>query len=333
VPAKLRVAVVGAGRMGRRHAENLAGSARSRPVLVVDPDPATRPWAEGLDARWAPDLGELTAPDVDAVVVANPTPHHAAAVRAALEAGKPVLCEKPLALELGETAELARLASGSDHYLQVGFMRRYDPAYAAAQRAAAAGELGRLQHLLAISRDPLPPPEEYLAGSGGIFLDLGVHDIDLVRWISGQEVLAVFAQGHPGEDPALAAHGDVEEAQALLRLAGGSTATLLLSRRSLYGYDVRMELWGTAASLRVGYLRGPAVTRGDRTGLHAQAVPGFLERFAEAYRREVEDFVDRVLAGRPSPVTAHDAWRAALVAEACRRSLASGRPEAVPPPP
>jgi myo-inositol 2-dehydrogenase/D-chiro-inositol 1-dehydrogenase len=330
VAVELSVAVLGAGRMGRRHAENVAAQARARVTLVVDPDPAARAFAEALGARWTPEGGEALGPGVDALVIANPTPLHGQALLAGLEAGKAVFCEKPLAVDLAEAEAIARRAAASGGYAQVGFMRRYDTAYREARRAVAAGELGRLLHLLAISRDPQPPPEPYVAASGGIFVDLGIHDIDLLLWLTGDGVASAFAQGNVGETAYLARHDDVEEAQALLRFHGGATATLLLSRSSLYGYDVRMELWGTAGGLRAGYLRTPAVTRADRFGLRAAAVPGFLERFEGAYRWEMEDFVTRVLQGQPSPVPVEDAVRAARVAEACRRSLGSGRPEAVP---
>ena len=328
---QLRVAVVGAGRMGRRHAENLAASPRVRVTWIVDPLPAGEAFAAALGARWAPDVSALAEPDVDAAVVASPSPEHASGVQAALDAGRAVFCEKPLAASLDATRSLAARIGASGRYFQIGFMRRYDPAYAEARRAVAAGEVGTLRHLLAVSRDPLPPPEGYLAVSGGIFLDLGIHDIDLLRWLSGDEIVSAFAQGNVGDHGYIARLGDAEEAQALVRFRGGATGTLLLSRTSLYGYDIRTELWGTAGSLRAGYLREPAVTRGDRGGLHARAVPGFLERFAFAYRLEIEDFVARVLDGRPSPASEADGLAAAAVADACQRSMQSGRPVPVEP--
>ena len=325
----LRVAVVGAGRMGRRHAENLAGGPRSRVTMIVDPDDGARAVAAVVGARWAPEVEAVASADVDAVVIATPSTRHAEAVTAALDAGKAVFCEKPLVVGLAETAALTRRVEASGRYCQIGFMRRYDPAYAQAHRAVRAGEVGQVRHLLAVSRDPLPPPEAYIATSGGIYLDLGIHDIDLLRWLSGDEIVSVQAQGNVGETTYIGRHGDAEEAQALVRFAGGAAGTLLMSRTSLYGYDIRTEIWGTGGTLSVGYLREPAVTRYDRAGMHAQAVPGFLERFAEAYRLEMLDFVARVLEGRPSPATAADALRAAEVADACNRSFSSGQPAAV----
>lgn len=325
----LRVAVIGAGRMGRRHAENLAAGPRSRVTMVVDPAEGARAVAGAVGARWAPGVEAVASADVDAVVIATPSTMHAEAIAAGLDAGKAVFCEKPLVVGLAETAALARRIEASGRYFQIGFMRRYDPAYTDAHRAVQAGELGTVRHLLGISRDPLPPPEAYIATSGGIFLDLGIHDIDLLRWLGGEEIVSVHAQGNVGEATYIGHHGDAEEAQVLLRFAGGATGTLLMSRSSLYGYDIRTEIWGTGGSLRIGYLREPAVTRYDRYGMHERAVPGFLQRFAEAYRLEMLDFVDRVLDGRPSPATALDGLRAAEVAEACNRSFASGAPAQV----
>ncbi len=323
---RLGVAVVGAGRMGARHGENLAAGARSRVAWIVDPaEGAARALAERCEARWAPDLGQaLESPDVDAVVIATPSTLHAQAVEAALDRGKAVFCEKPLHVGLEPTRALVRRIERAAGYFQIGFMRRYDPAYAEAHRAAAAGELGRIRHALAVSRDPLPPPEAYIAVSGGIFLDLGIHDIDLVRWLVGDEIVQVHAQGNVGDTAYLAAHEDAEEAQVLARCAGGATATLLMSRTSLYGYDIRTELWGTEGTLSVGYLREPAVTRHDPGGVHHSAVAGFLDRFAEAYRREMDDFVVRVLSDQPSPAPARDALVAAEVAQACRQSFLDG---------
>jgi len=325
---RLAVAVVGAGRMGRRHAENLAAGARSRVTWIVDPaGAAARPLAAHCGAEWTPDIGvALAAPDVDAVVIATPSTLHAAAVEAAMAAGKPTFCEKPLAVGMESTHRLCSRIEHAGAYFQIGFMRRYDPGYAEARRAVAAGELGHIRHALAISRDPLPPPEDYIAVSGGIFLDLGIHDIDLLRHLVGDDVVRVHAQGNVGETGYLTAHDDAEEAQVLVQFAGGATGTLLMSRSSLYGYDIRTELWGTSGSLAVGYLREPAVTHYDRAGVHSRAVPGFLERFATAYRLEMEDFTAAVLEGRPSPAPAADALAAAEVAEACRRSFLHGTP-------
>lgn len=328
---RLGVAVIGAGRMGARHAENLARGAHSRVTWIVDPAAeAARPLAERLDARWAPDLGPvLDSGDVDALVIATPSALHAQAVEAGLGAGKALFCEKPLVVGLEATLQLAARIERAAGYFQIGFMRRYDPAYAEARRAVAAGELGRVLHALAISRDPLPPPESYVAVSGGIFLDMGIHDIDLLRWLVGDEITEVRAQGSVGETDYLARHDDLEEAQVLARFGGGASATLLMSRASLYGYDVRTELWGTAGTLAAGYLREPAVTRYDRAGVHHRGVAGFLDRFATAYQREIEDFALRVQNGRPSPAPVADAVAAARVAEACRRSCQSGGAVAV----
>jgi predicted dehydrogenase len=310
--------------MGRRHAENVAAAPRARLTWVVDPLPAAGDFARRLGARWSPGLEAVSAADVDAVVVASPSPEHRPAVEAALAAGRAVFCEKPLAADLRATEALAARIAASGLFVQLGFMRRYDAVYAEARRAVAAGEIGTPRHLLAVSRDPQPPPPSYLAASGGIFLDLGIHDLDLLRWIAGDEVAEVSAQASAGTPEAIAAAGDVDEAQALLRFRGGATATLLLSRAALYGYDVRMEVWGTRGSLRLGRLPEPAVVRGDAAGLHARAVPGFLERFAEAYRLEIEDFVARVLDGASPAATAADALAAARAAEACQRALRTG---------
>ena len=326
----LGVAVVGAGRMGRRHAENLAANPDCRVRWIVDPADSARQLAASLQAQWAPDLSTaLAAGDALAVVIATPTTLHAAAIRAALGAERAVFCEKPLLVDLEASAQLAREIRDSGLYFQMGFMRRYDPAYAEAHRAVRAGELGRLRQVLAISRDPSPPPASYLATSGGIFLDLGIHDIDLVRWLSGEEVTRATALGNVGDTAYIGDLGDAEEAAALLELSGGCLAAVLGSRTSRYGYDIRTELWGTGGSLVAGYLRAPAVTRLGPEGIAAATVSGFLERFAQAYELEMDDFVRRVREGLPPPATAEDAVAGARVAEACLRSLRSGGPEAV----
>lgn len=328
--ARLRVAVVGAGRMGRRHAENLVACPGAAVDWIIDPDPAVAGFAERLGARWSAGMEPLSASD--AVVIACPTALHPAAVDAALAAGSALFCEKPLALGLPATAALAARIAASRAYFQMGFMRRYDPGYAEVWRVVRAGGVGRPRHFLAVSRDPAPPPESYVRVSGGIFLDLGIHDVDILRWLAGEEVVEVYAQGNVGNTAYLARHEDVEEGQALIRFASGALGTLLLSRTSLYGYDVRAEVWGTAGSVAVGPFGDGGVVRGDGAGLHAPGVPGFLERFAAAYRLEMADFVARVRDGRPAPTTEADGVAAAAVADACQRSLRAGQPVAVAPP-
>lgn len=311
----MHVGVVGAGRIGALHARTLASLPDVERVTVADAVPGRADLATAE---------ELLARDVDAIVVATPTAAHAALVLLAAEAGLPAFCEKPVALELDVLDELIDVVARAGTLVQVGFQRRFDAEYIAARDAVAAGTVGTLLVLRAATHDPAPPSEDYIAGSGGIFRDLHIHDLDAIAFVAGEEIVEVYAAGAVRETPWFDTHGDVDTAAALLTLESGVLGVITGTRHDPLGYDVRLEVFGTADSLGVGLVDGLA--------LHAPgtpAVPGhpdFLRRFDTAYRTELAAFVAAVRDGGESPCPLEVARAALAAAIAADRSRAEHRP-------
>src|SRR5581483_6032498 len=246
-------------------------------------------------------------------------------LRLAAGAGLPAFCEKPVALELDTLDAVIAEVARAGILVQVGFQRRFDDGYRAAREAVASGAAGTLLALRAATHDPRPPDEGFIAGSGGIFPDLHIHDFDAVRFVTGEEIVEVYAAGAVRATPWFAAHGDVDAAAAVLMLESGALVALTGARHDALGYDVRLEVFGTADSLAVGL--------DARTPLHAPgttAAPGgyrdFLDRFEGAYRAELAAFVAAVREGGPSACTLADARAALAVAVAADRSRAERRP-------
>lgn len=324
--------VAGVGRIGALHAENLAalgsGPGVSR-VLIADADPVrARQVADKVGARAVDGLDALFAAGLDGLVVATPTDSHAGLVVRAVEAGIPVFCEKPVAADIpGTLAVLARVA-GSPVPVQVGFQRRFDAGYAAARDAVLAGRLGRIHSVVAGTLDPSPPPAAYVAVSGGIFRDCSVHDFDIVRWVTGREVVSVYALGANHGADYIRDCGDADAVAALLTLDDGCFVHLSASRYNAAGYDVRMEVRGSSDSLSVG-LDHRTPLRPAEPGAPGAAGPahqGFLDRFRAAYAAEMAAFVALAAGSGASPCTVFDALAAFHIAEACDRSRREGRP-------
>ena len=324
----MRIALLGAGRIGRLHARVLAAQTEVSEIIVADVVPGrARELAAECNGR-AVESVEEALDDADAVVIATPTDVHATLVRAAVERGLPTFCEKPLAFDLGETADLVGRVERAGVPLQVGFQRRFDPAYREARRLVEAGELGIVYLVRLIAHDHEPPPDAYIPTSGGLFRDSSIHDFDALRWVTGQEVVEVYATGSVRAFDAFARHGDVDTGAAILRLGDGTLGVLGQTRHDPRGYDVRMEIVGSRDSVTVGL--------GPRTPIRslepdAATAPGaawtsFLDRFEVAYTEEVRAFVQVARGAIRSPCTAHDALEAMRISVAATQSLANGRP-------
>jgi myo-inositol 2-dehydrogenase/D-chiro-inositol 1-dehydrogenase len=277
------------------------------------------------------DAHELIAdPSVDAIAICSSTDTHAALIEAAAAAGKPVFSEKPLSLDLGSVEHQNAIVAEAGLVLQVGFNRRFDPSHASVRAAVADGSIGE-PHLLRItSRDPEPPPADYLRVSGGLFLDMTAHDFDLARFVVGSEVVEVFARGAARIDPRLARAGDVDTALISLVHEDGCMTAIDNSRQALYGYDQRVEVFGSAGMARSENQPQHSGMVFTESGEGAPALKSFyLDRYRESYRREWEAFVAAVATGGPAPVGGEDARRALLIGLAAKRSLAEGRPVTV----
>jgi myo-inositol 2-dehydrogenase/D-chiro-inositol 1-dehydrogenase len=322
----MKIALVGAGRIGRLHGQLLARHPGIDDVLVHDTVADTA-------AHVAAEIGGTVATSLDgaiesadAVVIAAPTDAHAALVRKAVEADRPTFVEKPLAFDLAETVSLVELIERTDARVQVGFQRRFDPAYREAARLVADGSIGRLYLARLIAHDATPPPDDYIPTSGGLFRDSTIHDFDSVRFVTGVEVEEVYALGAVRVSDVFAGSDDVDTAGALLTLRDGAIAVLSQTRHNPRGYDVRMELVGSRDAVSMGV--GPRTpSRSLEPGAPA-AEPGwdsFLTRFAPAYRAEVEAFLPFARGETDSPCTARDGLEAMRIAVAATRSTREHR--------
>jgi myo-inositol 2-dehydrogenase / D-chiro-inositol 1-dehydrogenase len=341
----MRIGLIGTGRIGTFHARTLAAAPEVTHLLVTDADAArAADVAADLDATPVSSPTELLADGLDAVVIASATSSHAALIREAAEHGVPVFCEEPIALDLPGTLDALRVVDEAGVLLQIGFMRRFDAGYAAARAAVSSGSLGRLHTVRAITSDPAPPPPAYLPLSGGLYRDCLVHDFDMVRWVTGREVVSVYAAGSDAGPEMFREAGDVDTAAALLTLDDGALCTATATRVNGAGYDVRMELAGEKDQLAVGLdPRTPltsleptarAAAQGATQGTATQGTaptpwPGFLERFAPAYEAELAAFVRAVRDEAPNPCDGYEALEALRIAEACERSRREGRPVAM----
>jgi myo-inositol 2-dehydrogenase/D-chiro-inositol 1-dehydrogenase len=320
----LDIAVLGAGRIGRIHAGNIAAHPGARLVGIADIDTAAAAsLAESLGAR-ALTLGE--AMRADAVLIASPTPTHADYVEQAAAAGRAVFCEKPIDLSTERVRACLAAVRRAGIVLMTGFNRRFDPHFATLKRRLDAGEIGSLELLTIISRDPSPPPPAYVAASGGLFRDMMIHDLDMARFLLGEEPVEVSATASCLVDPAIGAAGDVDTALVMLRTASGRLCQISNSRRATYGYDQRIEAHGAGGLLRAGNVVPTTVELATAAGFRSDPVlPFFLERYAAAYRAELDAFVAAARGDATATPDGDDGLRALLLADAAAEAARSGR--------
>lgn len=325
----MRLGLVGLGRIGRFHAGILSALPAVTSLVVTDLDQALTARVAGeLGAEAADSPAALLGAGVDGVVIASSTAAHAALVIGAVEAGVPAFCEKPLATTAPGAAALVRRLAGTDVPVQVGFQRRFDPAMAAVQAAARRGDLGWLHTVRSTTHDPAPPPRDYVAASGGMYRDCGVHDFDALRWVTGREVGEVYATGGNKGAGWFTEVGDVDTSGAVLTFDDGTLGLVTNTRYNGRGYDVRLEVHGSADSVAAGWEPRVPMRSLDADGFPPAAQPHrvFMDRFADAYRLEFEAFTEVVAGTRPSPCTMADALEADWIAEACARSAREHRP-------
>ncbi len=332
---KLGVGVIGVGTLGRRHAENLRrGIPSAQLVAVADTDgKRAKQVAAELEIEHSYDNLEslLERNDIHAVVVAAPSRFHASATQAAAAAGKHIFCEKPPALSWEEANAAVTAVAKAGRQLQIGFMRRYDPAYAKAKKLIEGGEIGEPILFKAVGRDREPPPPSFLQGgiNGTLFLDASIHEFDLARWLMNDEVAEVHAFGGVLVCPQLAELGDVDTAVVNLRFKRGGIGNIDSLRKATYGYDIRTEIVGSKGALQVGYLQQTAQLVLTASGVAHDVVDHWLVRFADAYLNELRDFVEMILAGKPTRVTGQEGLKALAVSLAAERSYRESRPVAL----
>jgi myo-inositol 2-dehydrogenase/D-chiro-inositol 1-dehydrogenase len=327
--ATLNIGLIGAGRGGRLHAGHLAGQipgARLATVadvwLAAAREVAARHGAPVATAEYGDVLAD---PAIDAVLIAAATAAHATLIAAAA-AGKHIFCEKPIALSLAAIDGALAAVERAGVQLQIGFNRRFDANYRRVREAIVAGEIGRPESLHIISRDPAPPPSAYLATSGGLFLDMTIHDFDMARFLLGGEVTGVFATASALTDPAVAAAGDVDTAVVVLTFADGAIGTIENSRRAVYGYDQRVEILGSAGAIAIGNEHANTAVISDRGGVRRDPpLHFFMERYLASYRAELSAFVEAIRHDQPVPVGGIDGRFPVVLGLAAERSRREGR--------
>jgi myo-inositol 2-dehydrogenase/D-chiro-inositol 1-dehydrogenase len=317
----------GAGRIGAIHAANIAAHPAARLSIIVDTDPAA---AERLAGRYGARVGNraeaLADPGVDAVVIASSTDTHADLVEAAARAGKAIFCEKPLDLDRRRAEACLAVARECGVALMVGFNRRFDPNFARLEREMRDGRIGKLETLTITSRDPAPPPLDFVRRSGGLFRDMMIHDLDMACWLSGEAPVEIFALASVLVDPAIGDAGDVDTAVVTLRMQSGALCQISNSRRAVYGYDQRIEAFGSKGALRAeNVVESTVAFAGDGGIVTDKPLPFFLERYAEAYRRELDHFIGAVADGTAPLVGGDDGIRGSALADAAAESYRTGR--------
>ncbi|NJN94060.1 MAG: inositol 2-dehydrogenase [Anaerolineales bacterium] len=334
--AKLPVGIIGLGRMGQVYARHLAGRIPQARIVAVADAMAERARAFAAELTgvfWSTDYRDVLAnPEIKAVFVISPTSTHREVVIAAAEAGKAIFCEKPVALTLEDTDAMLAAIAENGVMFQAGFMRRFDAGYVAAQKQIEVGAIGQPVTFKSIGRDPFCPDLEYArpSVSGGLILDMAIHDFDLGRWLMGDEVKRVYTEGGTLAFPQLNTVGDIDNAVVNMLFKNGTLGNVEVSRNALYGYDIRTEVLGTTGGVQIGYYRQTPVLVLTRQGISHDMVPYLMERFGEAYLAQAQDFVERVRADQAPVVSGQDARAALEIALAATQSYHEARPVELP---
>src|SRR3954452_1555550 len=329
----LQIGFLGAGRIGRIHGGNIAAHPRARLAAIADASPEAAESLASATGSHVRDLDSIIEDrEIDAVLICTPTDLHADLIERAGRAGKAAFCEKPVDLDAERIRRCLGVVEAAGAKLMIGFNRRFDPSFSTLQRRIRAGEIGAVEIVTILSRDPAPPPLDYVARSGGLFRDMMIHDLDMARFLLAEEPVAVHAVGSCLVDPGIGQAGDVDTAAVLLETASGRLAQISCSRRAAYGYDQRIEVHGAKGLLAAGNRHATTVTLADERGYATDpALPFFLERYAEAYRAELDAFVASLLDGAPVSPSGEDGLKAQILADAATEAAKTGRSVRVSP--
>lgn len=327
--SKINVGVIGLGRIGKIHIKNLVQLEGASVQMATDPDPGAQQFARDLGV---PNVGSayqqiFDDPTIDAVIICSPTDTHFDCIEKAAAAGKHIFCEKPLDMTVEAIQQIQSIVEKAGVKLQVGFNRRFDVHFARIRDLVAEGKVGETHILKITSRDPGPPPISYIERSGGLFLDMTIHDFDMARFIVGSEVKEVYAIGKVRVDPAIGEAGDVDTAIVNLTFEDGTIATIDNSRKATYGYDQRLEIFGSKGMANIENQKPDSHILYDADGAHQPPLLDFfLERYMDAYQREMEAFVSAIKEGKSVPVDGKDALMATVIGLAAWRSVKENRP-------
>ncbi len=328
----LNIGIAGVGRIGKIHLENILQHFPEIKIqLVTDPEPATEKYVKDKNINYSSEYDEMiTNKAIHAVVLCSPTNTHADYVEKAAKAGKHIFCEKPLDLSLNRVKEVLEIVEQSGVKLMLGFNRRFDPNFLKIKSLVDAGKIGEPQLLKITSRDPGPPPVSYIKVSGGLFMDMAIHDFDMARYIMNKEVMEVYSKGAVMVDKAIGDAGDIDTALTTLIFEDGSMANIDNSRKAVYGYDQRLEVFGSGGMAKVDnnfpdnhQLYGP-------DGIHGELpLHFFLERYTTSYLNEIAAFVKSIKNNEDVPVSGQDGLKSMQIALAAKKSVLENRPVSV----
>lgn len=325
----IRFGVIGAGRIGKVHAATIAANPKAKLSFIADAVPATAEALARLHGAKVASVDEIMAArDVDAVLIGSPTGFHAEQIQLASKAGKAIMCEKPVSLSVTAIHETLKVVDKNKSTLMIGFNRRFDPNFAELERRVRAGAVGDVEIVTVISRDPAPPPAEYVRSSGGLFRDMMIHDFDMARFLMGEEFVVVNALGSALVDKAIGEAGDVDTAAVQMQTRSGRIAVITNSRRATYGYDQRMEVHGAKGMLAARNVHNTTVELYNASGTQADPIQNFfLERYGQAYANELNAFITAVEAGDRDPrPNGFDGLQAQILADAATESWKTGKP-------
>ncbi|WP_424990539.1 inositol 2-dehydrogenase [Fluviibacterium sp. S390] len=323
----MRIGLLGCGRIGGVHADSIALLREVTLVAVADAFDAP---AQTLAARTGAEVRSIDAlvasDDIDAVVIGTPTDTHYDLIHGLAAHGKAIFCEKPIDMSADRIRDCIRAVEAAGVPFMTGFNRRFDPNFRDLQQTLRDGGLGNVEIITILSRDPSPPPHAYVRSSGGLFRDMMIHDLDMARFLLGEEPVSIHAIGAALVDPEVATLGDVDTAAVNLITASGKICQISNSRRATYGYDQRIEVHGSKGMLRAGNVHKTTLERADESGFCKSPVEDFfLQRYRAAYAAEMAVFVDSVRAGQPPQPSIHDGLKAQILADAATLSWQSGQ--------
>jgi myo-inositol 2-dehydrogenase / D-chiro-inositol 1-dehydrogenase len=323
----VRIGLLGAGRIGKVHARAIASLPGAELVAVADPIAEAAASVIGGTQATVRTIDEIiAASDVDAVLITTPTDMHADLIEKAAHAKKAIFCEKPVDLSVARVRECLAVVASTKALLMVGFNRRFDPNFMEVRRRIDAGEVGRVEIVSITSRDPGPPPYDYISRSGGLFRDMTIHDFDMARFLLGEEPTSVSATASVLVDPEIGKRGDVDSAAVILTTASGKIATISNSRRATYGYDQRIEVHGSDGMVSAENIRATTVESANALGYRREPLLDFfMTRYTQAYVNEIGSFLDAITGNAPVTPTGDDGLKALILAEAAMKSVAERR--------
>nr|WP_275584002.1 inositol 2-dehydrogenase [Mammaliicoccus sp. R-M62] len=329
----LTFGVIGAGRIGQLHINYLRTHKDVKIKWISDLNcDKMSEWIEksGIQNKTKDHRDIINDPEVDAIVICSPTDTHVDIIKEASAKGKHIFCEKPISLSLEEAEEAVEAVQKSNIKLQMGFNRRFDKNFKQLQNILSKGELGQIQTLRITSRDPEPPPIEYIKRSGGLFMDMTIHDFDMARYIMQSEIVEVYATGEALVNPEIAEYDDIDTALITLKFENDSIAMIENCRRSVYGYDQRIEILGDHGAIDVGNEQSSTLNYHRTDGIRRDNPPYFfLERYSDAYRVEIDGFIESILNDTEVLCSIEDGYKAQQIALKCKESLISNKPKRI----